>query len=143
MFSTITLVGFAAFTGCKKSDNASNSGNMSESINGSKVSSPCYSVSNSSISTIEGFTASGTSASNVTITYPFIQLGFLSALSTGTFNIDGFTVTAGIDSSAGNVIYASSGTITITSITPHTVGTFSFTCSDGTTVTGGTFTSGN
>ena len=70
---------------------------------------------------------------------PVINIGITST-AVGTYAIDGFNATAAIDSSASIMPGAAYGTITISAITTTSVtGTFSFTCTDSTRVTNGSF----
>ena len=138
--AAIALMGLALFSGCSKSSSSSPSYTMNASIGGSSFSSSnCLAASYSGMFTeIYGF-----AGNSVTPTYPYIGLFLLNyAKTTGTFSLDS-TMTANfaqIVTSATTNKVAKSGSITITSTSPNIVGTFSFTTTDGTAVTGGTFT---
>ncbi len=137
--AAIALMGLALFSGCSKSDSTP-SYTMKESIGGTSFSSSnCLSASYSGIFTeIYGF-----EGNSVTPTYPYIGLFLINyAKTTGTFTIDSTMTSnfAQIVTSATTNKLAKTGTITITSVSPNIVGTFSFTVTDGTAVTGGTFT---
>lgn len=134
----IAIVGLIAFAGCKKSSSGT-SYSIKATINGTSFSGVnCVAVSNSGFVVIDGY--SGSSATSTSL--PIIELTLTGYNNTtGTFNIDGVTNNAIIDSSLTSVPSATSGTITITTATSsEIVGTFNFTCSDGTKVTNGTFT---
>jgi hypothetical protein len=136
----IAILGLVAFAGCKKSSSSSN-GTMSATIGGkSFTGNDCF------FSTVSGLVIDGFNGSGTTLVYPYFTLAVTgyTAGSTGTYTIDGFTNIAGIDSSGTNVAVAAYGTITVTSATSSSLkGTFSFTCTDSTKVTLGSFTASN
>jgi hypothetical protein len=112
---------------------------MKASIGGTSFNaSNCISVSSGTFVEIEGMGGTATAP-----TYPYVALWLNNyTKTTGTFTIDSTMLTnyAEVVYSLTSVKLAKSGTITITSTSPSIVGTFSFTATDGTAVTGGTFT---
>jgi len=134
-FAAIAAISFSAFTGCKKSSSSS-SYFVKATVNGTPLSlNYGYGIVNSGIVDIFGFNGSGTS-----VTFPEITLVSTNSAA-GTYTIDGMTVMAAIDSSATSAIGAAYGTLTITTSTASVMtGTFSFTCTDSTKVTNGSFT---
>jgi len=135
-FSSIAMIAMSVFSGCSKSSSGS-SYFMKETIAGKSYSSTyCAAGSSSGYVTIAG--SSGTS-----LTYPYVTLTLANYnKTTGTFTLD-TTLTgsfAEYNKDASTVVLAKSGSVTITSASPNIVGTFSFTCTDGTVVSGGSFT---
>ena len=83
-----------------------------------------------------------TTTAGATLTYPYISLWLnRTSLTTGTFSLDSTQLNnyAEYITSVSTFKLAKSGSITITSISPDVVGTFSFTCTDSTVVTNGKF----
>ncbi len=136
--AAIAFMGLALFSGCTKSDSTP-SYSMKASIGGASFStSNCFAASTGTFVEIEGLGGTLTAP-----TYPYVTLWLLNyAKTTGTFAIDSTMATnyAQIVTGATSFKIAKSGSITITSVSPNIVGTFSFTAIDGTAVTGGTFT---
>lgn len=87
--------------------------------------------------TTEGVTIEGTykgNGANIAIYLP-------KNYTTGTFTIDtgANSFRASYENNAINFVMASYGTVTLTSLSPNLMGSFSFTCTDSTSVSGGTF----
>jgi hypothetical protein len=113
--------------------------NLSASVGGKAYTSAlCIAYSTGGTIEIE----SETTTSGASITYPYIALYCgNTALKTGTFNFDTTQLAnyATYVTSDTSLKLAKSGSVTITSISPNVVGTFNFTCQDGTVVSSGTF----
>lgn len=141
--AAIALMGLALFSGCSKSDSTP-SYSMKASLGGTSFnSSNCIAATYPGTSFIEIYGMGGTLTAP---TFPYVALFLYNyAKTTGTFTIDSTLSTnyAEIVTSATTFKLAKSGTITITSVSPNIVGTFSFTATDGTAVTGGSFTAKN
>ena len=142
MIAAIAGFGLATFSGCSKSS-SSPSYTISAKINGASYSnSNCYFVATGGSLLIE----SGVPSSSPS--YPFMEFSVSNYTGAGTYAISSSSASIyAIDSSAtgSSIAQASaaggSGTLTVTSASSSTIsGTFSFTGSDGTTVTGGAFT---
>jgi hypothetical protein len=142
MSAVISVLAIAAISGCSKSSSSGSSTSMKTSLNGVAFSgSDCIDSVTDSTLFIYGtnFTTS--------ITYPFIEIIITKYTGTGTYTLGtwgsfggGPSTMAVIDSSASNAVASLYGTVTITSVSPNLTGTFSFTCTDSTKVTGGSFT---
>ena len=139
----IAILGMVAFFSCKKSDNnnANNinvNGSMTATIGTTAFKAPyCDATVYDTLFTVTG------STSDTGITYPYIILSVTDYKGIGTYTIPGGSDRNGnvatvyyTDSTGAQSVY---GTVSITAITPNIVGTFSFTCSDSTKVTNGTF----
>ncbi len=135
----IALLCLATTTGCKKNNSNSNAAttySMTATAGGTAFStSDCLESSNF---TSYFFTGQATGGRSITI-------GIASNnLTTGSYTLDSITTGhfAEYFISSGNYKMSKSGTVTITSIVAGVsiAGTFNFTCTDGTTVTGGKFT---
>ena len=129
----VVMVGFSGCT--KKTSTSSSTGVMKATAGGVAFSSTyCYESSTSAYYTITATNGNAAISLNVKS----------NNITTTTYNFDntGTNNTAAYTTSAGAVKSAVSGSVTITTITPGVsfVGSFSFTCADGTTVTGGSFT---
>lgn len=73
--------------------------------------------------------------------YPRIQFGFINAFDTGWYNFPSAGAHVEIDSSAQNSIEAAYGHLHVDTRSSEMItGTFSFTCTDSTKVTNGSFT---
>ena len=138
MIAAIAGVGLATFSGCSKSSSSSPSESMTAKINGAN-----YSNSNVT-ATISGPSMSVSSSTGVTtITYPFVTFGVFNYTGVGTYtaNSSGGMNVFGIDSSTTAALVGAYGTVVVSSASSSYIsGTFSFTCSDSTKVTSGTFT---
>ena len=138
--AVIAMIGLLTFAGCSKSSSGS-SNTMKATIGSTAFSSNnCIFSINAGLLGIYGYTASG-----ATVSYPNISIGInnYTSGSTGTYTISDTStnIVAGVDSSATSAIVAQTGSIVITSSSSSSIsGTFNFTCTDGTKVTGGTFT---
>jgi len=134
--SAIALMGMALISSCSKSSSSSPSYSMDATIAGKSFSGTnCTATISGASLAVDGgvFTSSPV--------YPYLTLGIFNYTGTGTYAIGGTSVNlGGVDSSASVVLVSQYGTVTITSVSPNIVGTFSFTCSDSTKVSGGTFT---
>jgi hypothetical protein len=137
-FASVALLGMALVSSCSKSS-SSPSYKMSASVAGTS-----YSAGNCIESSSTGYVViTGISGSALTPTPPYIILWVKSAsLATGTFNFDTTMVSSFAEYYASTSTFklSKTGSVTITSISPSVVGTFSFTSTDGTAVTNGAFT---
>jgi hypothetical protein len=139
--SAVALMGMALISSCSKSSSSTSSSySMKATVNGAAFN------GTNCIATISGTTLAlnGGSYTTATPTYPYFTIGIENYSGVGTYALNGSTSNiAGIDSSASSVLASAYGTVTITSVSPNIVGTFSFTLSDSTKVTSGTFTAKN
>jgi hypothetical protein len=137
-FTAIIMIGLAAFTGCKKSS-SSTSYTMKATIGGTTTTfNTCVAAASGTLMTISGFNGSGTTA-----TPPYLQVYMSNFTGVGTYNIDATTTTNMgsyyINSTTAKL--AQTGTITITSSSTASIaGTFNFTTTDGTVISGASFT---
>jgi hypothetical protein len=133
--AAMAVLGLAAFTGCSKSS-SSPSNTMTATINGASYSGTCTAAINNGNLEI----ASGTGGTS--LIYPSLVIGTSNYTGTGTYTQSSSnTLVFGIDSSSSLVLVSSTGTITITSASSTSIsGTFSYTCTDSTKVTNGSFT---
>ena len=137
IYSTaIAIMGLATITGCTKKSDSTPTYSMKATINGVAFNGTgCYAGSGSGSLLISG----GIGASSTTLSYPYIVLSVNTGYTgVGTYVFNSIANIAQVDSAAGSGAIGSYGTITITNTNPLT-GTFSFTCSDSTKVTGGSF----
>ena len=138
-FAATAVINFSALTGCKKSD-SSPSYSMKATIGSTSFNtSHCLAVAASG-----GLTITGWSGTSTTATAPMIDIVIVNwNQSTGTITFDS-TMTTGYEQYLPNTTTTSlekTGTVTITSVATNSVsGTFSFTASDGTVVSAGSFT---
>jgi hypothetical protein len=140
-FAAIAMIGLFAFSGCtKKSDSPSYTmkatvGSTAFSVNN------CYGLISGTSLSIFGYSASGTTA-----TYPNITIVDFNYTAPGTYDVStsgtSMVTMAYYPSSDPSAIKsAQTGTLTIATVTTTTItGTFSFTCTDGTVVSNGSFT---
>jgi len=148
IFSAFAVIGITVISSCKKSISSSLSSgpnaHMSATINGASFSgSFCYDTLESGLMEIYGYKYNG----GTTTPYPLLGIVIGVYTGVGTYSL-GFVGSAlnnygYIDSSVAATPACQYGTVTITSVSPNLVGTFSFTCPDSTKVTGGTFTATN
>jgi len=135
--AAIVMIGALAFTSCKKSDNSSSNGSLKATAGSTSVNSNyCIATYSDSILSVFG---ANVSSSNP---FPYVSLSLLSWNGTaGTYAIDGFAVGADYIPGLTTTVPAVYGTITISTVASTQIsGTFSFTCSDSTKVTNGSFT---
>ena len=135
--SAIALMGMAVISGCSKSSSSSPSYTMTATIAGKS-----FNGTNCIASVAGGqLVVDGGAFTTATATYPYIALSVANYTGTVTYSFCGTTLNvAGIDSSASSLPVSQYGTITVTAASSTVIsGTFSFTCSDSTKVTGGTF----
>jgi hypothetical protein len=156
LVTAIAIIGLAAFSGCTKSSSLSNT--MTATISSASFSKTCgFNIDSAGAGLNTGAGLNILGSDNIyglwgNANYPSINLFIVNYTvgQTGTFNITtsnitGTGTTAFIDSiSTIGGLYASAiaqtGSIIITSASSsQIVGTFSFTCTDGTTVTNGSF----
>jgi hypothetical protein len=135
----IAIAGVSAFCSCSKKS-SSPSYTMTASLGSSAYNAPnCIAVPTGTTMVIEGIGGTGTVA-----TFPYVQLIIANwATKTGTYSFD--STLAGSYAqyllNSTTIKISKSGSVVVTSASATTIsGTFSFTCTDGTTVTGGTFT---
>ena len=141
--TAIAAIGFAAFTGCKKSSSgASSTYNMKATIGSTAYNAPnCLAVQTGTQMVIEGLGGTSTVP-----TFPYMALiltNWNSGIVTATFNFDSTMLKnyAQYLSSSTSAIISKTGSVNVTSVTSTAVsGNFSFTGTDGTVVSGGTFT---
>jgi hypothetical protein len=135
ILAAIAVMSIAAFVGCKKSSSTPGY-SMKATVGTTAYSvSNCFGVKLDSSLTIEGI------AGGTTTSFPYLAVT-LSTWSgnTGTFALDSFVNFGEYILSDTSAKESKSGTLTITSVSSTTIaGTFSFTCSDGTVVSGGSF----
>jgi hypothetical protein len=125
--------------GCVKPDNSAQNIKMTAKINDSSFfGANCYYLISGDITSIYGYSG----ASSTTTYYPEFILEFSSPIKAGnTYSIDGIAVKAFLDSDVNTTDPALSGSVGISSVSATQIsGTFSFTCTDSTVVSGGTFT---
>ena len=141
-FAAIALLGLAAFSGCgKKSSSPSYS--MHASIGGTAFNvTNVYAVITGSILSITG--SSGTTS---TATPPYFGITIYNYTSPTTYTVDSTATTPTVagtyapTSAPADMKAASSGSVVISSASTATIsGTFSFKMTDGTVISGGTFT---
>ena len=141
--SVLALLGMLMMTGCIKKKDTPISYTMTANVGGTAYKAAlCIAFAGSSTMEIEA----ETTTSGATITYPYINLWLTgTSFSLGTFSFDSTMARnyAEYIISTSSFKIAQSGSITITSVTPNVVGTFSFTCTDGTTITDGKFVAEN
>jgi hypothetical protein len=134
------MLGVLFMTGCsKKSDSPSYS--MKATAGGTAIS------ANNASATLAGgsLAIAGINSSGGAATPPYISMTIVNFTGTGTYNIDASGTVASAsyfpDSDLSHVKISKTGSIVVTSSSSASVsGTFSFTTTDGTSVTGGTFT---
>ena len=136
----VAAIGISALTGCKKSDSSSSSYNMKATVGTTAFNtSNCIATYSSGILQITAWTGSSSSA-----TFPIMQIDVIGwNQATGTTTFDS-TATTGIEEylpTSSSAFIDRSGTLHITAVSATSIsGTFSFTGTDGTAVTGGSFT---
>jgi hypothetical protein len=138
--SMALLLGVLFLAGCsKKSDSPSYS--MKATAGGTSIS------ANNASATLAGTTLAiaGVNSSGGSATPPYISITIVNFTGTGTYNIDAAGTVASAsyfpDSDVSHVKISKTGSVVVTSSSSASVaGTFSFTTTDGTSVTGGTFT---
>ena len=136
---TVAILLFAgsfAILSCKKSKNDTKPYNMTANIGGTAFNQDScgftYNLLDTTDAQIYAWTAS--------TYYPGIQIFFSAYHGAGTYAISNpGTVIAEIQNSASSADGASSGTVVITSVYPTVTGTFNFTTTTGTVVSGGSF----
>jgi len=137
-FTAIVMIGLAAFSGCKKSSD-SPSYNMSASVGGTAFSANyCVADTLGGALMIMAFNGTG-----YTATPPDMIITITSYTGMGTYNFDSLGVTniGQYNATASTSKESIAGSVVISSTTStQVVGTFSFTCSDGTVVSSGKFT---
>ena len=137
----IAMIGLFVFAGCSKKS-SSPSYTMKATVGSTAFSANnCIGNINSTLLSVYGYNASGTTA-----TFPNITIQMSNYTAIGTFTIDTTAIFSSLTfqyyptSALTDVKSSKTGTLTLTSVTSTAIaGTFSFTCTDGTTVTGGTF----
>ncbi len=131
IFSAVVMMGLAAFTGCSKKS-SSPSYSMGASVGGTAFSgNNCVATQVGTILTVQGWSGSSTSA-----VFPYFALYISNFTGTGTFAFDSTMLSnyAEYLTSTTSIKIAKSGSIVVTSASTSAVsGTFSFTCTDGTT----------
>jgi hypothetical protein len=141
--SAILMLGLVFFAGCsKKSDSPSYS--MKATIGGTAFSvTNCYAVLNNGVLSITG--SSGTSTSGTTP--PFFTVVINTYTTATTYTLDTTALVPNIGGTYSPTLNiadmkgAKSGSVTISSASSSSyTGTFNFILTDGTAVTGGTFT---
>ena len=138
-YGAIAVYGLAVMTGCKKSDSSSSSASytMSATIGGHAFSgAKCIAgINGAQLAIVGGL--DGTAA-----TFPNITINVQSYTGLGTYPIQIFSTTyfntATLDSTLTQAAPAAYGSVIVTGTSPIT-GTFSFTCTDSTKVTNGSF----
>ena len=136
------VIGATALTSCSKKSDSSPSYSMKTTIGKTSFSGTnCYAILAGGALSISGWNGTSTVA-----VAPYLSLTIMSWNGgTGATSVDS-TMTAGAiswmpDASSVTGLYARSGTITISSVSSSAIsGSFSGTMSDGSQVTGGTFT---
>ena len=137
--AAIVMIGALAFTSCKKSDNSSSNGTLTATAGTTSINSSYCAAS--LLGTNLGI--GSVNLSSGTLAYPYITLQIGNFTTAGTYTMDGVTTGAGyiVGSNASDIKTAAYGTIVVTSVSSTQVsGTFSFTCTDSTKVTNGSFT---
>ena len=133
------LIGLAVVTGCQKSASTTNY-SMDAIIAGKPtIFNNCFVSAgyNSITGSASNYVIEGLSNSS---NFPYIMLS-VPAIKDTTYYISGTTVSNYAKYFVDTVTtkYAASGIVVIASVSPYVIGSYSFTCTDGTTITQGTF----
>ncbi len=140
LIAATTMIAFGGTTGCKKDSSTSPSYSMKATVGSSSFNtSHCIASAANGGLIITGWTGSSTTA-----TAPMMVIAITSwNQGTGTVNFDA-SMSNGYEeyvASTTTTSLAQTGTVNITSVASNAIsGTFSFTATDGTVVSGGTFT---
>ena len=137
--AAIAIMGIAVFSGCSKKSSSPSYG-MKATIGSTAYNAPyCLASSTSGVLVIDGLGGSATAP-----TPPYVTIVIPSWTSAaGTFNLDS-TMTANyaeyiLSDTVARI--SKTGSVIITSVTSTSIaGTFSFSCTDGTAVSSGSFT---
>jgi hypothetical protein len=140
-YLAIAIIGLASLASCSKKSDSTPAYSMKATIGTTAVSeTSCIAIVNGSALSVTGFTGSST-------TPPYFNLTIQNFSGAGTYTLDSTAIVPVVtciyypDAIVTNTKVAKSGTITVTSSSSTSVsGTFSFLCSDGTSISGGSFT---
>lgn len=139
----VAILCIGAVTGCKKSDSGS-SYSMKATVGTTAFNvSNSYATINGNILSISGNSGSSTS----TYAAPYLTVVLYDYTNTGTYTIDTTATSPNVaatyapDLTISDFKLSHTGSVTISSVTStQVVGTFNFVLTDGSTITGGTFT---
>lgn len=142
-FAAAAVLGLATLSGCSKSSSPSPSYFMKATIGGTSFNvTNCYAVTTGSVLSI-----TGSSGTTTTSTPPMFGITIYSYSNPGTYKVDTALTTATVAGTYATTMNpadmkaSKAGTVVITSASSATIsGTFSFTFTDGTAVTAGSFT---
>lgn len=135
----LALMGLTIFFSCKKSSSGTTAYCMTATVNGVAFNAKncLFLPSNTGGAPYDIY--GGNFTGNIP-QFPFILLSFGSYPTIGTHTLGNITIANGwVDSSNTVQPVSIHGTVEITADSPEVVGTFSFVCTDSTTVTSGSF----